>query len=425
MGRLLLLLLIVLTGLSLFFAPWLSGLAYVFNSLLQPQYLWPWIFDGIPIYKITAGLAILGLVFARLQGKVSLDIYKRPQNYMLIGIWIWMHLSHLLSSFPDASVSVSPRVVLDTMNSIFIMYFVLLPFFRAEKPLRYACYVFALVGVYYIYWSNSAYFTQQWHLFSNNRLNGPRSSPYSDGNVLSVLVLMTLPFLILIFPRIKSWMMKAIFGLVVIFAWHSLILFSSRAALLASVVMIVLISYIVRSRKVNLILGISFALFISYQGALVLNRATDTVEHASIEPEQPINPRIVSWTVGLKLIPEYPVFGAGVQKFEAASQAHFPGETPHVAHNTFLNFSVNSGVITGGLFLVLIFTVFRRFREMRATAYEALDFSSYVLLSSSISVLTFFVCSIFLDLVIFEPFYLMLMINLVAWERWIESREGS
>jgi O-antigen ligase len=79
-----------------------------------------------------------------------------------------------------------------------------------------------------------------------------------------------------------------------------------------------------------------------------------------MEPEKPINPRLISWEAGLKLIPKYPILGAGVQKFEAATRAHFPGMTPHVAHNTFLNFSVNAGLPTGLLFLSLIYIGWKR-----------------------------------------------------------------
>jgi|TARA_R100000789_G_scaffold70099_1_gene65650 O-antigen ligase len=422
-ARILLFFLLILSGLCLFATPWFSALAYVANSLLQPQYIWHWVFDGIPVFKITAALAILSFLITFAKRKSEFSIYKCPQNFLLMGIWVWMHLSDIFSPFTNAAASVSPAIVLDTIDAILIMYFVLLPVLNAEKPLKYFCSIFVLVGVYYVYWANSAYFTESWHLFSNNRLKGPASSPYADGNVLSVLILMTLPFLILEFGRRGGWAIRLVLALFVVFSWHSLILFGSRAALLSSIVMLLLIALVVRSKKMNIILGISFAVFVSYQGALMLQRATDTVEQAQVGNDEPINPRLISWSVGLKLIPEYPLFGAGVQKFEAASRVHFPGKTQHVAHNTFLNFSVNSGLIAGVCYLLLIYTILKRFLAIRSHGYDQTSFLSYALLSSTISLLVFFVSSVFLDLIIFEPFYMMLIINLIAWEFWIK-RDG-
>jgi hypothetical protein len=390
-------------------------LAYVANSLLQPQYIWFWIFPGIPIFRITAGLAILGLFFGLAQKKIDLEIYKNKQNLVIMLIWVLMHVSHIFSSFKGAHASVPPGLVLDTLNSIMIMYFVLLPLCQNEKALKYLCYVFIMVGGYYIYWANSAYLNQEWHLFINNRLAGPRNSPYRDANVLSTLIVMCLPFIILLFFRLEKLIFKLGVLLAVPLAWHAMILFSSRAALLSSVVSMLPLAYVIRSKNVNMVIGLSFVLFVTYQGALLVDRATETVESAEMEPEKPINPRLISWEAGLKLIPKYPILGAGVQKFEAATRAHFPGMTPHVAHNTFLNFSVNAGLPTGLLFLSLIYIGWKRLKFARNQNLPLDDLNYYALASSSVSLIAFFVCSMFLDLIIYEPLYIVLIINLIAY----------
>ena len=113
--------------------------------------------------------------------------------------------------------------------------------------------------------------------------------------------------------------------------------------------------------------------------------------------------------------PENPIFGAGVQMFEAAVNEHLPGMTPHVAHNTFLNFSVNTGLVTGVIFLLLIYGSLVRFRALLKSKLSLNKISLYALACSSIAIFGFFVCSMFLDLVIFEPFYIALAINLCAW----------
>lgn len=414
MGRFILYIAIVCAAFSLFAAPWITGLAYVANSLLQPQYIWFWVFQDIPIFRITAGLAILGLIFALAQKKASLEIYKNKQNFMILVIWIWMHLSHQFSPFSGSAASVSPDIVLSTINSILIMYFVLLPLCQSEKALKYLCYTFIMAGAYYIYWANAAYLNQEWYRFINDRLTGPHQSPYRDGNVLSTLIVMCLPFIILLYFRVEKLIFKAAIVLAVPLGWHAMVLFSSRAALLASVITLLLLAYVIRSKKANIVIGLSFVVFMAYQGALLLDRTAETVDSAKVQTDEPINPRLISWEAGLRLIPEYPLFGAGVQMFEAAVRANFPGMTPHVAHNTFLNFSANTGVLTGLLFLFLIYGAWRRLIIAKKMQKELSDIPYYALVASSVSILGFFVCSVFLDLIIFEPFYVVLMINLIS-----------
>ncbi|PTB92570.1 polymerase [Marinobacter sp. B9-2] len=414
MGRALLFLLLFLAACSLVSAPWVTGLSYVLNSLLQPQYIWSWIFYDIPIFPITAGLAIIGLFFSAIQDPSIFQIYRNKQNFMVVVIWVWMHISHWQTSYPDLPASVSPEIVLGTLNSIVIMYFVLLPLCHSEKALKYLCYTFALAGIFYTYWANSAYFNQEWFRFQNNRLVGPDRSPYNDGNVLATLIVMSLPFIFFLFFRLQKPVQKAAIILIVPLAWHALILFGSRASLLGTVATLLTIALIVRSKKINLAIAVAFILFTGYQGALLLERTTETIDKAKEQQEKPVNPRLISWEVGLKLIPKYPLFGAGVQKFEAASQTHFPGMTAHVAHNTFINFSANTGVLTGILFLGLIYLSWKRLWRLRKFGVRFSNVSYYALVSSSTSLLGYFICSMFLDLIIYEPFYIALIINLVA-----------
>lgn len=421
MGRLLLFLLIALTGMSILVLPWMSGIAYILNSLWQPQYIWFWVFQGVPIYKITAGMAIIALFSAVAQKKVDFKCYQNKQNFIVVLLWGWVHLSDAFSSFPDAVVSVSPDIVLGALDSIFIMYFVLLPLFDNGRGINFLCYAFLFVGGYYVYWSNSAYFSQEWFKFVNGRLVGPSGSPYEDGNVLSVLLVMCMPFIILFYFKLKYRMSRLVVLLYIPLSWHALVLLSSRAALLSAAVVLVAIAYVIRSKRANFVIVVSFMLFIAYQGALVMQRATDTIEIAEAYPEQPINPRLVSWEAGLRLIPKYPFLGAGVQKFEAATKAHFPGMTPHVAHNTFLNFSANTGLVAGFSFIALVYICIARLKLTRKWHYSLHDDDWYALLASSISMLGFFVCSLFLDLIIFEPFYVVLMLNLLSYRRVVNA----
>ena len=416
MGRILLFILLFIAASSLLAAPWITALAYISNSLIQPQYIWPWIFEGIPIYRVTAGLAILGFMFGLAQKKLDLSIYKEKQSLYMVLLWLWMHLSHLLTSYRGAPASVPPELVLSTINSIMIMYFVLLPLCRGEVAVKYLCYVFIAAGLYYTYWANSIYLNQEWYRFINGRLTGPDRSPYSDANVLSTLIVMCMPFIILLVYRVNNIFLKLTILAFIPLLWHALLLFSSRGALLATVITMLGLAVVVKSKKFNIALGLAFTLFIIYQGSVVMNRTTETIETAAIDRDAPVNPRLVSWEAGLKLIPKYPIFGVGVQKFEAATRNHFPGMTPHVAHNTFINFSANTGLVTGLIFLWLLYNSYRRMlMVIKDHDYSLDNIYCYALVASSLGLLGFAVCSLFLDLIIYEPFYILLLINSVSW----------
>lgn len=412
-----------MTSLSLFFAPWIAGSAYVLNSLLQPQFIWTWIFEGVPIFKITAGIAIFASFITLAKDNLKFAAYKNSQSWMLLALWGLMHVSNYLSPFKSASASVSPEIVLSTINSIMVMYFVLLPLCKNRDAILWFCYIIVGVGLYYTYWANSAYLNQEWYKFENNRLTGPFNSPYQDGNALSVLLIISLPFILFLCFRVKGVFFKTLIVLALPLTWHALILFSSRAALLASIITLILSAYIIKSKKINILLGVSFCIFLVYQGSLILNRTTDTIENAKVQTEEPINPRLISWEAGLKLIPIYPFLGVGVQKFEAAVSTHFPGMTPHVAHNTFLNFAVNSGIVSGFIFLMLIYGAFKKLKYCRSHSIDFNDNFHYALVSSSVGLLGFFVCSIFLDLIVFEPFYILLLINIISWQGVKETKE--
>ena len=141
-------------------------------------------------------------------------------------------------------------------------------------------------------------------------------------------------------------------GLIILipFLWHALILCASRGALLSAGISTLFATTLIRSKKLNTILLMAFVGAVIWQGGALLNRTSETVSRAE-HSDEPINPRLASWSVGAKLAGEYPLFGVGPQRFQIASRVHFPGESPHVAHNTLLNFSANTGILAGLIYL--------------------------------------------------------------------------
>ena len=79
--------------------------------------------------------------------------------------------------------------------------------------------------------------------------------------------------------------------------------------------------------------------------------------------------RLPAWEAGLSMVPDHPVLGTGFGTFEYAFKPYQPADLNGLweyAHNDYLQFLIEGGVVSLGLavaFLVLLFLPSRRKRE--------------------------------------------------------------
>lgn len=394
---------------ALISAPWLSALSYTVVSILQPQYVWFWAFDGIPVFKITAGLAIIGWILEASRKNIDWDVYKSGQFIGIVILLAVMHLSNLLSPFANYYAGVGASLVLGIMNTIVIMYFVTLGLINRKEVLIYFALIMIITTLWYTYDANTTYLSGNWSKFQGGRLMGSSGGPYRDGNVLSIVVIVGLPFILFGIQFFKQKWIQIALLLSIPFVWHALILYASRGALLSAAVLTIVAALMMRSKMFNTILTVGFVLFLVTQGGTLIDRASETVKASQSETEGPLNPRLVSWGVGSKLALKYPVLGVGPQRFQYASRVHFPGKSPHVAHNTFLNFAANTGLIAGAIYLSFFVISFRQFRKVKKLVPKD-SIHAFINDAAWVSLLGFFVGALFLDLIIFEPFYFLLVL---------------
>ncbi|MBO7922661.1 O-antigen ligase family protein [Alteromonas sp. K632G] len=408
MVKILTILALLFTTTMLVSAPYLSALSYTMVSVMQPQYIWFWSFEGIPLFKITAGLSILAWIIQAAKGEINWAVYGSGQYKALALLVLVMHLSNLFSPFNSYFAGTSAEIVLGTMRTIFIMYTVVLGLIQNKKALVTFCYTMLAIAAYYTYWTNKAYFEQDWNMFKGGRFSGLPSGPYRDENAFSILLVILMHFILFGILYFKDKRIKVGLIILIPFLWHALILCASRGALLSAGVSTLFATTIIRSKQLNIILLIAFAGAIIWQGGNLLNRTTATVSKAE-HSEEPINPRLASWKVGAKLTQQYPLLGVGPQRFQIASRVNFPGESPHVAHNTLLNFSANTGVIAGFIYLYFFFKSFANFRYVKAHTKPD-SIYAYINNASMCGLMGFYVGAIFLDLIIFEPFYFIILL---------------
>jgi hypothetical protein len=415
MGIVILYLLLVTTVIRSFKYQETAVYAYFLMSIMAPQFIWFWIFDGVQAFKIAAGTAIVVFMWQALNKKLDFSVYRFKQNLLLLMFWIMFNLSDYLSPLGTFSSATSAELVIYNFNIIILMYFISLPLINSEQALRVLALLFAGLILYYVYWSNTQYFDWNMRQFNQGRLMGPFKSPYNDENKFGMLFVTGMPFLLFGVFYFRSLIMRGIFGLGLLFLWHSIILTSSRGALLA-IAVATLVSYLlIRSRVMGAVLVFGLIGAVIYQGGQLLTRTTETINSSKTQSqEEAVDPRVQSWKTGIGLIKKYPLLGVGVQRFQEATRIFYPEKRPYVAHNTFLNFSANTGLLNGIIYLSLYWLQFKRFRRIRKSEVDPKSTMSYINNSTMVALTGFYVGSMFLDLIIYEPFYFLLLLGLLT-----------
>lgn len=420
--------------------PVIPAVFYFMNGIMQPAFIWPWTFpyfSFMSLSKILAIFSILAWMKLAFTQKIDFSIYKNKQSLALLSMWVLMHLSHIFTPYSEYFAGVGSNIVLSSMNTIVIMYFVGLGLLsnadNYKKAFLWMSIMFGFIALYYTYWANDMYLGYRWDMFENGRLISPRGTSIGDQNALSGLIAMGMPFIFLGYFYLKNiflrWSCLAVLPLL----WHSLFLFGSRGAMLALFCTTLLCLHFLKPLKskdktfkiseeqserfksiklIKTFVVIGLVAAIIWQGGSMLNRSSSTLAEAQSGGEEPLNPRLVSWSVGGQLIMKYPLLGVGPQRFQMAAQSLFAGKTVHVAHNTFLNFSANTGLPVGLLFLSLFWMNYKNYKYCRTKGIERYPLLEYVNISCSAALIAYFITALFLDLIIFEAFYFILMLNL-------------
>ena len=414
MGLIVLYLLLITTVVRSFKYQQTAVYAYYLMSIMAPQYIWFWVFGDVPAFTVAASTAIAVFMWQAVNKKLDFSIYSYKQNVFLIIFWIMFNLSDYFSPIGSFRSATSSVLVLDIFNTIILMYFISLPLITNERSLRVLVLLFVGLILYYVYWSNDQYFSWNMSQFNKGRLMGPMGSPYRDENKFAMLFVTGMPFLLFGVFYFKSLILKGILGLGLLLLWHSVILTGSRGALLAVAAATVVSYLLIKSRIFGLLLVAGLIAAVIYQGGQLLTRTTNTLQVAETQTEAPIDPRAQSWQTGIDLIKKYPVFGVGVQRFQEATRIFYPERNPYVAHNTFLNFAANTGLINGLIYLSFYWLQFKRFRNIRKSNLEPNSTISYINNATMVAFTGFYVGSMFLDLIIYEPFYFLLMLGLLT-----------
>lgn len=408
---------------TVFFAvlyPWTGVLSYYFVAILSPQAIWFWIFEDIRISLYLSLATMLGFLKVLIQGKVDFSILKNKQNLFLIVIWISIHISNGLSQYAydpnffdnQGNRMINPANILDTLNKIFLFYFVAICLIDSKKKFHYLVIALIAIIFYYIYWANMQYFTGGMQF--SQRLAGPGgrsgSTIYSDENTFAVIFAVGTPFLYFMGSYYPNKLVKYALWGAIPWAWHAVFLTGSRGGFLA--IAFVCLYITVRSQSKLLGIGLLVALIAAFslQGGNMKTRADTLTSEEGRE-----NPRLDSWQTGLKMVADHPFRGIGLGKFLVA-YPDYTDTQPYVAHNTTIQLASECGILAGIMYLLILGKTLGQFWKYRRLHQ---DNKIDALLSKSheaiiCAIIAFFLASIFLNLITYEMFYFLLILSIVC-----------
>jgi len=399
---------IILCILTLF-RPFIGICLYYFTALLKPEAMWPHLFNLISFNFWAIIATLLGLVFKFYSTKDDMKLISK-QNVLVFLLLLLVLLSHFFSPYTLSESSgkiIMAEVMLPIFITMILFYFISTMVIIDSKKLAILVYVFIATSLLMVYWSNDRFLYYGYSIFTENgRMEGPYGQ---DENIFAVRVLIGLPFLMYFFiSPIEKWK-KVLLSISIPFFWHSIFLTGSRGGLLALLVLSLIFIAKDGTMKIKMYTSIGLLIALMTQSGLLLDRVDSTATAASITVEDDIvDPRITSWTASIEMAIDRPILGVGFERFQQATYS-YGYTTPFVSHNTFLQFAANSGLIAGIIFLYLIYTSCIDYFLNKYKDKEGILYTIYK--GSSLSIFSFFIASIFLNLQLYEMTYFLFLIN--------------
>lgn len=413
-----LLLVIFITTLATLLVPWIGAAAYYVLAIMQPQYVWPWIFESIRISLIITLVCAASFVIALVMGKVNIKILLHRQNILMLVIWIMVNASYHFSDFRFSApvlYDLKAAFVLEYLNKAMAFYFIGALLIDTIEKLIWLVYAVCAVVVFYVYWSNNVYLSgMMWRFGEFGRLGGP-SGLYADENAFALLFVVGLPMLYYIGLSAKNWIIRYAIWAIIPMLWHSIFLTGSRGAMLALGITSLYIAWKSYNKKLSIGLTAGLALALIYQGGVLVNRVEYTKEMADEPTVETLDPRLISWKVGGEMMLDHPFLGVGAGAFTRAFP-YYSETKVFVAHNTFIQFAADSGILAGLIYLYLFWLPWRRpwtlSDTVKESPYAVAPYLGDMIRASSLG---FFICSMFLNLMLFETLYVILLMSL-AWQ---------
>ncbi len=420
MGKILLYLILFVLSFLVFFSPFYGACAYYLLAILGPQYIWWWVFGTLRVSFFVGALTGISIIFRLISGKVDSSLLFTKLNLFVFLLWLSIAISYFLGPYvniPAYKVQ-DPDVLFINSIKIFIFYLFANLVLDDTKKIKLFSLVMVVSVLYLSYWANMQYFNQNWAAFNWGRLQGPISiyggSIYKDENVFAMLFVTGIPFIaalpFIFQDKFKSIFIKLLAWMPIVFAVHAIFLTASRGGLIGLGMIAFCSFFFIKRKFLAIVFVFLLAFFYVWQAGDVMKQRSDTIQE--YKQESSAEQRIKAWKGGLKMILKYPFTGVGLGSFITALPDFYP-TNPRVAHNTFIQFTAESGLLAGFSYLMIIFFFYKNAFKVRKILLNSTNNSDIYFLNvaNSISFTGLIACSLFLSLNFYEVFFYLLLIN--------------
>lgn len=337
-------------------------------------------------------------------------------------------LSYLLGPFVQARNEYRFFELEDVLVRLlknFLVFYISIALIDTNDKANWLSFVLIITAAYLTYWANFQYISG----LQFDRIHGPRGI-YHDENVFAVLFVVSCPFFFYMGHHIQSKIFRYLLWTFIPFAWHSVFLTESRGGLLGLSVVVFLMSFRLSNRLLKLGIIIAFIGAFIWQGGTIMRQRANTIE--SYREDSSAIERIEAWKAAAKMIEAHPITGVGLASMGQAYPSFSNYPFVRVAHNTFLQLSAESGIISGLSYLFLIFSPTLKLWKLKRKLclMEPKNEVHNFLLALSDSCIAalagFFVCSLFLSLQEYEAFYFLLILanfGIVQMQKIIEHHD--
>ena len=416
MGRVVFILLLLVTSLWALRRPWIGVAGSYLVAILSPQAVWYWNFEGLRPALWLLLPTLIGFAVGLARGELRLDPLRNRRIALLAGLWIFLTVSYFFGPYVDAGGPYrfsDPAWAFETLNKVLLLCFVACVCIDDERKVIALAGVLVVSAVYLVYWANAQYLSGQvW-----GRLAGPVDETgtgiYADENTFAMLFVVAQPFLWFGGFALRSVKLRYALWLVIPFAWHAVFLTASRGGLVGVAAVTALIALRSTRRALGLLLIPALLVAYVWQAGDLMKSRAETIDE--FRTESSAATRLEAWGAAWNMMRTHPVTGVGLASFGPAFPNYSPKE-PREAHNTVLQVAGESGLFAGLALLLLVLATLRALwrNATRLRALPAPEGRGHILAllneATLVALCGFSVCALFLSLQMYEILYFLLVL---------------
>ena len=331
-------------------------IVYVAFLMFSPAEIYPFL---APL-RLALVVPIITLLLLFSEGKFRIP--KTSETFLFILFFIFCLISFLLSPY-------NSRITEATITHIYkalALFFMTTMILNEEKAIKR----FILITLLFILIDNlvSFYAYRKGLLIAPSGKRAYRFGSYftggtgSDVNEYGLHMLMFLPFSILLLKNESSTLRKAFLSFSFLSIFYCFTRTLSRGAMIGAAIVMLQLFALNRKSLKYLFLMVVFIAFIFYKTPTSFFERFDTITSNEEAADGSIVARLIAFEDGMALLKKNYLFGIGVGAFRDARATLGKLErvdTVHVAHNTYLEILVETGVFNFFIYMLIIFTVLK------------------------------------------------------------------